>query len=78
MTERTNIPCPHCGHASGSRVTDCRPSELGFRRRRQCANCTFKFTTYEISEAEVANQERLAATIGRLRLTLTTALEQLP
>lgn len=40
--------CPHC-HKNGSRVIDSRPSEDGtvIRRRRECANCGFRFTTFE-------------------------------
>jgi len=42
------VRCPYC-HASDSRVTDSR--ELGggasIRRRRECAGCGRRFTTYE-------------------------------
>lgn len=40
--------CPHC-HKNGSRVVDSRPSEDGtsIRRRRECAHCGFRFTTFE-------------------------------
>ncbi|HJA73015.1 MAG TPA: transcriptional regulator NrdR [Candidatus Limosilactobacillus faecipullorum] len=40
--------CPHCHH-NGSRVVDSRPSEDGtfIRRRRECMNCGFRFTTFE-------------------------------
>lgn len=40
--------CPHC-HQNGSRVVDSRPSEDGtfIRRRRECSNCGFRFTTFE-------------------------------
>ena len=42
------MQCPHCHH-NGSRVVDSRPSEDGIciRRRRECANCGFRFTTFE-------------------------------
>lgn len=40
--------CPSCGH-SESRVVDSRPSEDGvsIRRRRECLECSHRFTTYE-------------------------------
>lgn len=40
--------CPFCGYIE-SRVLDSRPSEEGaaIRRRRECSQCTRRFTTYE-------------------------------
>ncbi|GAF39640.1 ribonucleotide reductase transcriptional regulator NrdR [Agrilactobacillus composti DSM 18527 = JCM 14202] len=40
--------CPHC-HQNSSRVIDSRPSDEGrvIRRRRECENCGFRFTTFE-------------------------------
>lgn len=39
--------CPDCGGAMG--VRDSRLSEFGLiRRRRACAECSMRFTTYEI------------------------------
>ncbi|WP_054699959.1 transcriptional regulator NrdR [Secundilactobacillus odoratitofui] len=40
--------CPHCHH-NGSRVVDSRPTDEGrvIRRRRECENCGFRFTTFE-------------------------------
>ena len=40
--------CPHC-HQNGSRVIDSRPSDDGtcIRRRRECVNCGYRFTTFE-------------------------------
>lgn len=42
------MQCPHCHH-NNSRVVDSRPSEDGtcIRRRRECINCGFRFTTFE-------------------------------
>jgi len=42
------MKCPSCGHGA-SRVVDSRPSpEQGeIRRRRECEQCTGRFTTYE-------------------------------
>jgi len=40
--------CPVCGD-NDTRVLDSRPSSDGtaIRRRRECAHCSFRFTTYE-------------------------------
>ena len=40
--------CPFCGYLE-SRVLDSRPAEEGaaIRRRRECGQCTRRFTTYE-------------------------------
>ncbi|MGN1423822.1 MAG: transcriptional regulator NrdR [Oscillospiraceae bacterium] len=41
--------CPECG-CEESKVIDSRPTENRVRRRRECINCGFRFTTYEIIE----------------------------
>lgn len=40
--------CPNC-HKNSSRVIDSRPTDEGrtIRRRRECENCGFRFTTFE-------------------------------
>ncbi len=45
------MKCPSCGFAD-SRVLDSRPAEEGnsIRRRRECAECGKRFTTYEVIE----------------------------
>ncbi|MBE6655988.1 MAG: transcriptional repressor NrdR [Ruminococcaceae bacterium] len=45
------MKCPSCGF-SDSRVLDSRPTEEGnsIRRRRECAECGKRFTTYEVIE----------------------------
>jgi len=45
------LKCPSCGF-SDSRVLDSRPTEEGnsIRRRRECAECGKRFTTYEVIE----------------------------
>jgi len=40
------VKCPHCGY-SDSKVLDSRDTADGIRRRRQCLNCTQRFTTHE-------------------------------
>ncbi|AQP52886.1 transcriptional regulator NrdR [Vagococcus penaei] len=42
------MQCPKC-HYNGSRVVDSRPADEGrsIRRRRECEECGFRFTTFE-------------------------------
>ncbi len=42
------MECPNC-HQNASRVVDSRPSDenRAIRRRRECENCGFRFTTFE-------------------------------
>lgn len=42
------MKCPNCQYKS-TKVLDSRPIEEGrsIRRRRECENCTFRFTTFE-------------------------------
>lgn len=46
------MKCPFCGHEE-SKVIDSRPTDEGqrIRRRRECLQCTKRFTTYEIIES---------------------------
>ena len=46
------MKCPFCGY-SESKVIDSRPTDEGerIRRRRECMNCSKRFTTYEIIES---------------------------
>jgi len=45
------VKCPYCGH-SETRVVDSRDSDAqdAIRRRRECLECTRRFTTYERRE----------------------------
>ncbi len=47
------MKCPYCG-SENSRVVDSRPAEdnNAIRRRRQCDDCSKRFTTYEKIETE--------------------------
>lgn len=47
------IACPACGDAMG-RVVDSRPAPRSVRRRRECATCGVRVTTYERAEAPAA------------------------
>jgi transcriptional repressor NrdR len=46
------MKCPFCG-TEDSRVIDSRPADEGtrIRRRRECVQCSKRFTTYEIVES---------------------------
>ena len=43
------MKCPECG-CEESKVIASRPTENKVRRRRECIQCGFRFTTYEIIE----------------------------
>ncbi|MPZ51592.1 MAG: transcriptional repressor NrdR [Acidimicrobiia bacterium] len=55
--------CPNCGQ-SDTRVIDSRPADGGgsVRRRRVCATCEARFTTYERVEASLLVAKRGGAT----------------
>ncbi len=38
--------CPRCNHSS-TEVIDSRNASKSVRRRRQCCNCSYRFTTFE-------------------------------
>ena len=45
------MKCPYCGF-SESKVVDSRPADEGsIRRRRECLQCEWRFTTYETVES---------------------------
>lgn len=50
------MKCPFCSHAD-TQVVDTRVSEDGdfIRRRRQCAHCEKRFTTYERADVNLPN-----------------------
>lgn len=49
--------CPHCG-SDRTEIIETRVSGEHERRRRRCRECTYRFTTYEITKTEY---ERLMA-----------------
>ena len=62
--------CPFCGHTD-SKVIDSRDSGDGVRRRRECANCERRFTTYErvqTRELLVAKQDGRTEAFNRDKL----------
>ena len=63
--------CPYCNF-SDSRVTDSRTTENGVRRRRECARCGLRFTTYERVQTTallVAKQDGRREEFNREKLT---------
>lgn len=48
-----SLPCPECGSRETS-VKDTRPTQTGVRRRRECDNCTHRFSTIELQRADAA------------------------
>ena len=50
MRSDDKLSCPNCGYL-GSAVTDTDAQKTYVRRRRECKNCGFRFTTVEISVA---------------------------
>jgi transcriptional repressor NrdR len=53
------VRCPTCG-STDTRVIDSRPAEGGaaIRRRRVCASCDYRFTTYERGEPQLLIRKR--------------------
>lgn len=59
------MTCEKCG-GTDLYVCDSRPAEFGYRRRRECRDCGYKFTTYEISETNyhmLRSSERILNTV---------------
>src|ERR1035441_10311866 len=78
------MKCPFCQH-SDTQVLDPRVSEEGdvIRRRRRCANCDKRFTTYERIELTMPavvkkNGSRTDYDAAKLRASLTLALRKRP
>ncbi|MFM8333203.1 MAG: transcriptional regulator NrdR [Candidatus Methylumidiphilus sp.] len=76
--------CPYCG-AQDTRVTDSRLSQEGdqVRRRRECAECRERFTTYEVVELNLPrvvknNGNREPFREEKLRAGMLRALEKRP
>ena len=52
------LKCPKCGSENGH-VVDSRPSENNTaRRRRECNNCGFRFSTIEITIQEYKTMKK--------------------
>jgi transcriptional repressor NrdR len=79
------MKCPFCGHAD-TQVVETRLSEDGatVRRRRRCADCDKRFTTYETAEIRLPavvkqqNGERQDFSRDKLREGFRRALHKRP
>ncbi len=78
------MKCPFCG-ADDTQVIDSRVNEEGnsIRRRRRCADCDKRFTTYETAELHLPqvvkqNGSREEFSRDKLRLSFTRALHKRP
>lgn len=78
------MKCPFCG-ADDTQVIDSRVNDVGdsIRRRRRCAECDKRFTTYEVAELHLPqvvkqNGNREEFNRDKLRLSFTRALHKRP
>lgn len=78
------MKCPFCGYEE-SKVIDSRPTDEGerIRRRRECLQCTKRFTTYEMIESLpiiVIKKDKSRETFSRdkLRNGMLTSCEKRP
>ena len=78
------MKCPFCG-ADDTQVIDSRVNDEGdtIRRRRRCASCEKRFTTYETAELHMPqvvkqNGTREEFSRDKLRLSFTRALHKRP
>ena len=75
--------CPYCGHAD-TQVTETRDTDEGLtRRRRRCASCDRRFTTYERPEAAMPvvvkrDGSRVDFDPAKLRSSMMLALRKRP
>jgi transcriptional repressor NrdR len=75
--------CPICG-APNTRVIDSRPAEAGqaIRRRRECEDCSHRFTTYERLEPQLVVRKRNgrleAFSTAKLAVGISAALADRP
>jgi transcriptional repressor NrdR len=78
------MKCPFCG-ADDTQVIDSRVNDEGdsIRRRRRCASCEKRFTTYETADLQLPqvvkqNGTREEFSRDKLRLSFTRALHKRP
>ncbi|HKL23165.1 MAG TPA: transcriptional regulator NrdR [Candidatus Nanoarchaeia archaeon] len=74
--------CPFCGDTK-SKVTNKREAPEGTRRRRECLNCSKRFTTYEkVAQADIyvikKNETREKFDIEKIKRGLDRAFEKRP
>lgn len=61
--------CPKCG-ADALKVVDTRGGDGTVRRRRECLICSYRFTSYEISEAKMSKYERAVRKMQKMDRTI--------
>lgn len=63
-----SMKCTVCGSTS-TMVIDSRPNELGdaVRRRRKCASCGHRFSTYEVNSEVFADAVESSERVAKLR-----------
>ena len=76
------MKCPHCGH-NDSKVIDSRDVNDTIRRRRRCAGCDKRFTTYERAELALPsivkkNGSRVEYSHEKLASSIKLALRKRP
>lgn len=64
--QRKSIPCPKCNSIRNT-VKDSRAKEDRIRRRRECAGCSQRFTTYEVYDTTFREMETLRNLKVRLK-----------
>lgn len=69
--------CRKCGKRT-IEVTDSRPTGEAIRRRRVCASCGERFTTYERRIEDLGIDEETAKKLGRIRRALDAAIAEIP
>lgn len=76
---RENLRCPNCFSIS-SKVSDTRNTthHITIRRRRECKNCEYRWTTYEIDSEKYALIIPLLTNLPQLKTLLSALQEALP
>lgn len=72
----TGYPCPACACRT-TEVIDSRAKadDARWRRRRKCAACGYRWTTYEINEEDLARRDADAAVLHKI-LEMLNATDQ--
>lgn len=76
------MKCPYCGFED-QKVIDSRPIDDKTRRRRECAKCGERFTTYEMVEAPMLMVEKRDGSVqlfdrAKLMSGIVTAIKKRP
>ena len=74
------MKCPYCG-CEESKVVDSRPTDEGerIRRRRECFNCSKRFTTYEIVETTpvmVVKRDQIDHIVDEVEIKIQNTLDR--